>query len=677
MPLAFAGLALLIGLGALWMERALVIQHQREADARAMSHFQSEITALSWLARHAARTREQNMRGPDMRGPDTWGPDTHEAAAQVAARADILADLTQRIVDWRAEMTSLGQHQVAFSNKPGAGVSLHDAIVRGGQIISSHDLRLSEQARLLAEAAEAAGASISQATARDIAQAEAGRRDLRTLTLRMFAVLLAAVGCVGMFAVRPLAESFAERGRRLVDLEARMDHGTLHDPLTGLPNRRCLAQQLSVKLALAGREGENVAALHVNLDHFKSINASLGAAAGDRVLRRCATILRTETRAGDLVARVGADEFIIILTGVAEQDDVVVSLASRLIDILREPIMIDAAEARTGASIGIAIARPNQNDADGLLSEAGLALSDAKAAGRGRYSTIVDGRKAAFDLRRQIATELREGLARNELEPFFQPQVCARTGRPLGFEALVRWRHPSRGLLAPAHFLDVAQETGQIDAIGEVVTRRALSALATWRSMGLPAERISLNVSANELRDAGFVDRLSWDVDASGLEPCNIAIEILESVLIDDDSDPVIRNISALGAAGFSVELDDFGTGHASIANLKKFRVNKIKIDRSFITDIDTLPDQQKITRAMINLAHSLDVEALVEGVETEGELRRLRAMGCDSVQGYLIGRPMAEADALAWLQGQTRAVSAPWAGTPGPDEMMIGELCR
>jgi EAL domain-containing protein (putative c-di-GMP-specific phosphodiesterase class I) len=237
----------------------------------------------------------------------------------------------------------------------------------------------------------------------------------------------------------------------------------------------------------------------------------------------------------------------------------------------------------------------------------------------------------------------------------------------------VRWRHPERGLLTPFHFLDVAEETGLIEEISEMVTRRALSALAIWRSMGLPAERISLNISAKELRDSSFVDKLSWDVDASGLQPCNVGIEILESVLIDDDNDPVIRNVAALSSAGFSVELDDFGTGHASIGNLKKFKVNKIKIDRSFVTDIDTLPDQQKITRAMINLAHSLDVEALVEGVETEGELRRLRAMGCDAVQGYLIGRPMAEADALAWLKSQVDGKSPYWVNGGGGDILTGG----
>lgn len=659
---AFGSLILVVIIGAAVLERQFRHSRAHELNAMTAHHLEDEIEHVGQLARHASVRRGNGT----------------PLLAPLQVRQD-LEDVARHLRDWNEEMSGVSalaapEHDDAIND--------HAAMARLEMLVSALKraelllTRFPEGARdvslRLALAAEAAQASSRIAAGRVEALAEQSREDLMRHGAIVVTVIIGALASTAMLLVRPLTGAYDARGRRLKEMEARMAHGALHDPLTGLPNRRYLTEHLTRVLAAASRSGRVAAALHIDLDRFKSINDSLGIAVGDRVLRRCATIMRSETRRGDFITRVGADEFVIVLSEVSNLEELV-SLGARLIERLGEPIMLDGEEVRMGASIGIALAEPGKLNTDRLLMNADLALFDAKSGGRNRYAMFTDGRRAEFEKRRRVATELREAMTRNELEPFFQPQVCARTGRPLGFEALVRWRHPERGLLTPFHFLDVAEETGLIEEIGEMVSRRALSALAIWRSMGLPAERIGLNISAKELRDSGFVDKLSWDVDASGLQPCNVGIEILESVLIDDDNDPVIRNVAALSSAGFSVELDDFGTGHASIGNLKKFRVNKIKIDRSFVTDIDTQPDQQKITRAMINLAHSLDVEALVEGVETEAELQRLRAMGCDAVQGYLIGRPMAEADALVWLKSQVDGKSPFWVDDDGSDLLTGG----
>jgi len=654
--LAFGSLILIVIVGFALMERQYRWTRADEINATAAQNLKDDIIHIAQLARYASLGQT--------------GPFSLVLPMQVQHDLD---DAVRHLRDWTDDVNNLGLASPMADQTAAQRVkSLSEALKRSALLLMRFPEGTPRLWGRLAVAAEAALAAGSMAATRAAGRAERSHADLMRRATAFAILVVGALISIALLLVRPLTQAYAARGRRLTEMEARMAHGALHDPLTGLPNRRHLTEHLTGVLAAAGRSGRVAAALHIDLDRFQSINDSLGIAVGDRVLRRCATIMRAETRRSDFITRVGADEFVIVLSQITNLEELT-SLGARLIERLGEPIVLDGDEVRMGASVGIALAEPNKLNTERLLMNAGLALLDAKSGGRNRYAMFTEGRRTEFEKRRRVATELRDALTRDELEPFFQPQVCARTGRPVGFEALVRWRHPERGLLTPFHFLDVAEETGLIEEIGELVTRRALSALAIWRSMGLPAERIGINISAKELRDSGFVDKLSWDVDASGLQPCNVGIEILESVLIDDDNDPVIRNVAALSSAGFSVELDDFGTGHASIGNLKKFRVNKIKIDRSFITDIDTQPDQQKITRAMINLAHSLDVEALVEGVETEAELHRLRAMGCDAVQGYLIGRPMAEADALIWLKSQVNGKSPYWVNGSSDDVLSGG----
>ena len=647
-----------------WIGLAQLNQDARrlEEHAQALTHVSEEFEHLLPLARAAGRLKASDAADPSI---------SLEELTRIAAL----------VQDWGGLLR--GPDRTLAADPPVMAVqmadstwtrSVGDAVERAQILILRHPVATRDRAQEMAAAVEEVLPLARIAASRTNAEASQARGRIWYGALGWVSLMMLEIGGAGLFLIRPMAQENDRRGALVQDLERRMAHGARHDPLTGLPNRRYLAEHAERMLAAAGRGGRVAAALHVNLDRFKTVNDTMGMSVGDRLLHRSAAILKAETRRGDFVARIGADEFIVLISEVNSLEQLV-SLSARLIERIGEPSSIEGEEVRVSACVGIALAEPEKLSADGLLMNADLALFDAKNGGRGRYAFFTDHRRAEFETRRRVAAELRDAIAKDQLEPFFQPQVDARTGAPIGFEALVRWRHPERGLLTPFHFLDVAQDTGQIEQIGEIVTRRALAALAIWRSMGLPAKRIGLNISAKELRDSAFVDKLAWDVDAAGLEPRNVGVEILESVLIEDDNDPMIRNVAALSAAGFSVELDDFGTGHASIANLKKFRVNKIKIDRSFITDIDTQPEQQKITRAMINLAHSLDVEALVEGVETQAELRRLRAMGCDAVQGYLVGRPMSEADALAWLRAQADAGAPPSWIDDGENDLLAGGL--
>jgi EAL domain-containing protein (putative c-di-GMP-specific phosphodiesterase class I) len=274
---------------------------------------------------------------------------------------------------------------------------------------------------------------------------------------------------------------------------------------------------------------------------------------------------------------------------------------------------------------------------------------------------FTDNTRTAFESREKVLNEIHVGLLEDAFIPYFQPQIDAATGRHIGFEALARWRHPERGVLAPAHFLDVAVESGLIDQIGASILRKSLQAMARWRQAGFDAPRLGLNFSAAELRDPEFLDKLQWDLELVDLSPGQISIEILESVLIDDDDDPAARNVAALGAAGYRVDLDDFGTGHASISILQKIKVDRLKIDRSFVQNIDTNPEQRKLTDTILYIAATLGLDTIAEGVETPGEMGTLIEMGCASQQGYLHGRPMSEDDCMSWMaenEARQRAVT-------------------
>jgi diguanylate cyclase (GGDEF)-like protein len=454
-----------------------------------------------------------------------------------------------------------------------------------------------------------------------------------------------------LFLLAYYAVRLHRQSARLSDANAQMTRQMLTDPLTGVENRIHLEKRLAQEFA-EGRGGR-IGVCHVELEQFKSVIRTLGHKAGDEALRTVADLLRDVFGAEGFIARVGGDEFIVILpnpSGVAELE----RLASEVVDHLNSPIWIGAHQRRIGGVVGIALGDESVTSPERLLMNADLALFDARKAGGGNYRMFAASVRNAFESREQVLNEIHVGLREGAFIPYFQPQIDASTGEHLGFEALARWRHPERGVLTPAHFLEIAVESGLIEQIGASILRKSLQAMARWRQMGFDAPQLGLNFSAVELRDPNFLDKLQWDLELVDIGPGQISIEILESVLIDDDEDPAARNVAALAAAGYRIDLDDFGTGHASISNLKKIKVDRLKIDRSFVAGIDSDPGQRKLADSILYIANTLDLDVIAEGVETEGEMRTLIEMGCVSQQGYLHGRPMSEEDCMTWMAEST-----------------------
>jgi predicted signal transduction protein with EAL and GGDEF domain len=326
---------------------------------------------------------------------------------------------------------------------------------------------------------------------------------------------------------------------------------------------------------------------------------------------------------------------------------------------ISRPIAVSSDMAQIGASIGVAFSDDANGNPERLLANADLALYEAKALGRGRHSVYCVETRHKLEHRHALLQDLKSATSRDEFDAFFQPQVDGRNGQLVGFEALARWHHPARGLLLPGEFIEVAFENGLGNAISTSVLRKAIEAFRHWRSTGLEVEQVSINLSARQLRDEDFVKKLIASVEDSDLEPANLAIEVVESVLFGDEFDPVIAHLGMLQECGFPIELDDFGSGHASISNLRKFRVNKVKIDRSFVSGVDTNPEQEVMLKAIIDLARNLGIECVAEGVESESERSKLLSMGCAQMQGYGIARPMSLDAATHWLSAQKDNLSS------------------
>ncbi len=422
-----------------------------------------------------------------------------------------------------------------------------------------------------------------------------------------------------------------------------------HDTLTELPNRAYLAEFMDNMIKEAEGRRPQFAIFHIDLDKFKEVNDTAGHAAGDLVLQTSAQALRNSVRAEDFVARIGGDEFVVV-----SQSDItepqLYAISARIIDAISEPIMFMDQQLRVGASVGFALSKPYHTSGEAVLLDADLALYEAKNDGRGVARAFEPSMRAEFEDRTRIVTDLVSGLERGELETFFQPQVDLHSHLVTGFEALVRWQHPELGLLSPDRFVKMAEEAGLLKELTLQVADQSFEALQIWRNAGFEVPSVGLNFASRQLEDRETISQLKWMVDCAGLVPEDVTIEVLESVLAATNSDDLINNIKALSAAGFSIDLDDFGTEHASIANMRSFEVQRIKIDKGFIEDIEHRPDQQRLVSAMVQLARSLDVQVLAEGVETGAEIDILSSLGCDQVQGYFFARPMGLEDSLNWL---------------------------
>jgi diguanylate cyclase (GGDEF)-like protein/PAS domain S-box-containing protein len=429
--------------------------------------------------------------------------------------------------------------------------------------------------------------------------------------------------------------------------EARLAFMAQHDGMTGLPNRNMIRQRADEMLAQSRRSGQKLAILCLDLDGFKAINDALGHAMGDKLLRGVAKRLRSSLREEDALARLGADEFAVIQPGVARPEDAGL-LASRLIEALSEPFLLDGHTLVVTASAGIAMAPGDGDDADSLLKNADLALSRAKKEARGAHSFFETGMDARAQARRRLEVDLRLALEDSALQPWYQPLIDLRSGRITGFETLVRWPHPERGMIPPAEFIPVAEETGLIMALGGQMLRRACSDAARW-----PDDvRIAVNLSPLQFRSGNLLAVTMDALRQSGLPPHRLELEITETLLMDM-SDQVLATLHALRSLGARIAMDDFGTGYSSLSYLRRFPFDKIKIDRSFVRGLAGNQDMQAIVRAIVGLGKGLGVTITAEGIETEAELKWLRAEGCDEGQGFLFSHARPNGDTVRLLSAQ------------------------
>jgi diguanylate cyclase (GGDEF)-like protein len=443
-------------------------------------------------------------------------------------------------------------------------------------------------------------------------------------------------------------EDVTERRRA----ENRIAHMAGHDTLTDLPNRMLFREEMERALAQT-RRGEGLAVLCVDLDYFKEVNDTLGHPAGDDLLRAVAARLKNCVRDVDMIARLGGDEFAVIRPGVARPEEVI-AVAERIVKVLGEPYSLDGHEVIVGASVGIARAPGDGTSADQLLKNADMALYRAKADGRRTYRFFEPEMDARLQARRRLEVDLRAALLQGEFELYYQPIVNVERRQVSGFEALIRWNHPQRGVVLPLEFIPLAEEIGLIHAIGEWVLRQACAEAANW-----PNDiRIAVNLSAAQFKTRNLVQTVVHALAASRLPASRLELEVTESILLHD-SETILSTLHQLHELGVRISMDDFGTGYSSLSYLRSFPFDTIKIDRTFVEELPQRSDCAAIVRAVAGLGDSLGMLTTAEGVETEDQLARLRTEGCEEVQGYLFSRPVpakALPDLIPTLNGQLAA---------------------
>jgi diguanylate cyclase (GGDEF)-like protein/PAS domain S-box-containing protein len=437
-----------------------------------------------------------------------------------------------------------------------------------------------------------------------------------------------------------LADAFE---RHTVDEALR--HRVLHDSLTGLPNRLSFVDSLNDALRRSTASGSPVGILFLDLDHFKLINDSIGHHAGDELLRAVAPRLRAHLRPGDVVARFGGDEFGVLVDRLADEEEAL-AIADRVAGAFAEPYSTGGADHFVTASVGVAVARPNGRepaDAELLIRDADAAMYRAKERGRGRCEMFDAEMRARAVRRLEVERELRGALERDELELHYQPVVALASGEIVAVEALVRWRHPRRGVLDPSEFVSIAEESGLIEPIGRWVQETACRQALGWHALQ-PDRRpldIAVNLSARQVAHRDLADSVAEVLTRTGLEPVNLRLEITESSLVEESA-TAMATLAALSEIGVRLVLDDFGTGYSSLAYLNRFPFDALKIDRSFVEGLGVEQERTAIVEAVIGMARALSLEAIAEGVESEAQLSELRRLGCDFAQGHLFSRPLA-----------------------------------
>jgi len=472
-------------------------------------------------------------------------------------------------------------------------------------------------------------------------------------TLAMAILQAGAQDCLFKSQLNPQLLSRAARyAMERVHTQQQLIHLAQYDVVTGLPNRVLFRDRLEQSLIHAQRKGAHAAVMFLDLDYFKSVNDMLGHDAGDQLLRDVAQRMKAQIRRGDTLARMGGDEFTVILEELRDAGDAA-AVAQKIIDAMARAFVVSGEEMFINTSIGIAIYPSCGIEPAQLIKNADAALYHAKGCGRGCYRFYdTDMNKLAAE-RLKTITQLRHAIERNEFVLHYQPQHDPATHAVLGFEALLRWQHPERGLVFPNEFISILEDTGLIVAVGEWALRAACQQQKIWNDAGHKGVRMAVNVSARQFRQKDFVKIVAMLLRDTGIDASALQLELTESLLVENVG-AVAATLRALHAVGVRCAIDDFGTGYSSLSYLRQFPLHSLKIDQSFLKNLDK-DDEGAILSAIISLGHSLGMKVVAEGVETGQQLAFLTGKGCDAVQGYYFSKPMVAADALQWLSKHAR----------------------
>jgi len=459
--------------------------------------------------------------------------------------------------------------------------------------------------------------------------------------------VLLITGLVAVFDAR-LVTRTAKMADKLQKVNAELLQLALHDPLTKLPNRSLLEDRINRALAHARRNGKFVGLLFLDLDRFKAVNDSLGHHAGDELLRAVAERLVSSVRDDDTVSRIGGDEFVILLHEVADAQ-AAAKVGQKILNDLSAPFDVGAQRLHVTPSIGISLFPHDGAEAHDLIVNADAAMYHVKKSGRNNFQFFSPEMNGGAREQLLLHNNLRRAVENSEFELHYQPKFSAASNQLTGMEALLRWRDPERGLIPPGSFIPVAEESALIIPIGEWVLREACRQNKAWQRLGYPPVRVAVNLSGSQFRHKNLLEVIESALDDAGLDPRYLELELTESVVMHDVL-AAANTLERIAATGVHVSIDDFGTGYSSLAHLKRFPIEKLKVDQSFVREITTSADDAAIVAAIIGLAHNLRLSVVAEGVETSAQLEVLHRMGCDEYQGYLGGRPMTVADFQAML---------------------------
>ena len=434
--------------------------------------------------------------------------------------------------------------------------------------------------------------------------------------------------------------------------ELRVRHMALHDALTGLPNRTLLEDRLAHAIAQASRDQKHLAVLMLDLDRFNSLNDSLGYYAGDRALESVARKLKSTLRECDTIARFGGDEFAIVLSSVEESDSVD-RVAQKILTALSEPLMIVGNEIHLSASIGVSLYPENGQRSETLLQFADVAMHEAKKRGRAKHCFFSPALSEATRRQEKLESDLAQACARDEFVLYYQPFVESRSGRISGMEALLRWRHAEQGLISPNQFIPVLERMGLMVEVGRWVLQTACRQAVEWQRTRLAPLRVAVNVSSQQFYDGNLIDTVKSVLHDTGLDPALLELELTESQALDG-SEATLNKMRKLKQAGVTLALDDFGTGWSSLSYLRRFPLDRLKIDQSFVRDLGSQPSAEAVVKSILGLAKSLGLACIAEGVETRRQRNYLDSLSCPEMQGFYFSRPLAALEATALLRSAT-----------------------